>query len=261
MRNRELVGLVCLLVVVGCAGDADFKEPAASPDDDVVALGAELGGTWRAVFDDRSRTPTFLVATSPPSGAVAATDAAARARAFLSAHPKLFGGAGRLAVDVLDVKPDPLGGTRVKLGVRIEGLPLDGGDIVVLLGRDGAVRSVSGRFDFGDTLLAPPTRDAASAAMAAIRGSAAETGAPVSVDGAAALVAFAQPPDVRAAWRVTVAAPNFRRDVFVDASTGAIFHVRDDLLRVDASGLDVHGRGRPCTSSPLASTRRRSSRT
>src|SRR5262249_35838960 len=150
-------------------------DPSLSPDDALVALGAELGGSWRAVFDDRSKTPTFLVSTGAPGadvGALAATDAAARARAFLAAPPKLFGSAGSAALDVRAVTPEPLGGTRVKLGVRVEGLPLEGGDIVVVLRRDGSVRSVSGRFDVGDGLAAPPARDAAAAAKVAIRATA-----------------------------------------------------------------------------------------
>jgi thermolysin len=52
---------------------------------------------------------------------------------------------------------------------------------------------------------------------------------------------------VRAAWRVTVTATGLRRDVFVDAASGAVVHVREGLLAAAArgSGIDVHGQRVP----------------
>jgi len=184
-----------------------------------------------------------------PSCAADDVDAPTMAREFVLAHPERFG-AGELVVK--DSTPDELGMTRVRFEVRVGGLPLDGGDAVVVLAH-GNVRAVNGSFPARAELAATPVLDAAAAearALAALRERV--PGLVVTVAAARALVAVDVGAALRPAWRVEVSGEGegeasdayAARELLVDAVSGVILRERDQLERVAAAGSGVGFAGR-----------------
>jgi Zn-dependent metalloprotease len=119
------------------------------------------------------------------------------------------------------------------------------------VGSTGAVRAAMGRLPRAARLSAAAVLDAAAASAAAVSAVAAATpDAEVATEDSPELVAFDDGSALVPAWAVTLSGDGplgaVRRQVFIDASSGALLHQREGLLRVRAqgSGFDVHGRRR-----------------
>jgi bacillolysin len=208
-------------------------------DDDVIGLSGVDG--WSRVVEPRTGYLTMLLspAREGPARAGLVADAIGLSREFLEARPDIFGSAsGSDQLVFLDLRVDPTGGASVRFALQIGGLVVDGGEIVVLLARDGRVRAVTGSFPTPARLQAVPVLDAASAQRLA------------SASGAIAdpmprLVARRIGDRLHAAWRVRVDHGGVigAREVFVDATTGATLFERALMRPVAARGSGVGSDG------------------
>jgi Zn-dependent metalloprotease len=251
VRN-SFVSLALSLVVALLGACAGANDPPLT-DGVITPLAEQSGLEWRSVFRAETGLPSLLDAQPRPRAVQPSArlleEGAARARDFLVAHRDLFGAAAEAAnLEVRAVAPDPLGGARVRFAVRIGGLPVDGGDMLVALTASGDVRAVSGVVPRVDRLTGAPSVPSNAAATTAVNAVAAEHGgAELAVEGTPELIAFASGSAARPAWHVLVAGQSddgpLRREIFVDAISGAIFHEREALLaaRVRGSGIGVLG--------------------
>src|SRR5215471_15997268 len=121
-RRPELLATVSVVVVVVGAGACRRDEPEP-PDPSAPSGGAaplpesSLDGGWRVVVDDESGRPTFVSSPSPAERVVesagagrSVADASELARAFVVAHPAIFGiAAAPGALELADVTGDELG--------------------------------------------------------------------------------------------------------------------------------------------------------
>jgi Zn-dependent metalloprotease len=152
-----------------------------------------------------------------------------------------------------DLAPDGAGGARVRFALSRGGLPIDGGDIVVVLGREGALRGMS---DLPPSLdgIRPPRIDGASASRLAL----AAAGGELRLEQSPELIALPFDSGLCVAWRVLVSGVRggvaLRRELFVDAGDGGIVHQREGLRAVAArgSGIGVFGERRELAVERLA---------
>lgn len=240
--------LVVWILIAACEAPQPLRG-----DDALAALEAESGARWRAVFDRRLATATVVARVGDAGGRQprVIADPAAAARALVAGHEGLFGAAAAGELIVRDVAPDGLGGTRVRFEARVAGLPLEAGDVTVVVDAAGAVRAVAGRAPRRAELAATPAIPADEAVAAALAwvGSAAPDVA-LALEAPPELVATLVGDEARPAWRVRVAGDGtanparvVRRELLVDAAEGAILIEREGLWsgRAQGSGIGVDG--------------------
>ena len=139
---------------------------------------------------------------------------------------------------------DELGMTRVRFARRIDGLPLDEGDVVAVVA-GGELRFLGGARAAHEHLDAAARLDAATAeatARAAVASSRPDVA--VALTEPPALVAATTPEGtLHPAWRLRLAGESsdqvLARELVVDASTGAILHHRDLIETIAATGSGV----------------------
>ncbi len=269
MRALTVLGFATLATCLLGACGADDAAPSA--DDSLDALQLESGARWRAVLRPDGRSASFLAreraALAPDDGtggvgddgalAVAApvellAAAPAVAEAFLRAWPGLFGAASHSGgLRFVDVAGDGVGGARARFELLADGLPVEGSRAVVVLDGGGRVRAAAGAFQTASRLAAPPSLSSTSA-IAAARAYLAERFPAVAfqLDGSADLVATAVAAALRPAWRLTLRSEQpdrtpslIRRELHIDAATGAVLRDRDGLhgYAVVGSGVGVAG--------------------
>jgi Zn-dependent metalloprotease len=218
------------------------RAPRPLPNPDGLFVTPELEPGWRAVVDAPSGRTTFLLVDEPGDGRASVE----HARAFLAAHPRLFGAASRMeSLVTRSVQADPLrhGGLRVRFAVAIDGLELDGGDVTVVLAPDGGVRAVLGAPGAAAALSTWPRIAPSQATLTALAATGLEVATPLAAESAPALIAAPGDAGPRAAFRVIVAGPQLRRALLVDAVTGAVFSVRDLRMAVGVEGSGIGVRG------------------
>jgi Zn-dependent metalloprotease len=235
------------------------EEPGADGRDALADLEAWSGARWRGVFRERTGELTLIARDGRgPDPEAASGDAERTARLFLASSPRLFGPAAHEpSLALRSIVPDDLGGTRLRFELRVDGLRVEGGETLVVLDGLGRVRAASGTFPRVDHVEASPTvleDDAIAAARARIADAIGAIGATAHLDEPAELAAKLVDGRLLPIWRVVLAAedptaarPVIRREIQVDATSGAILGERD-LMRSTAatgSGLGVFGARRP----------------
>ena len=232
MRTTAWSWIFLCAVGLGCALPMDDDEQGAVRE------------RWTKVIDPDTGFLTTLL--MPPRLGPAQDGLVAYAiddaRAFLAENRSLFGGAARAdGLVFLDLRLDPLGGASVRFASQIGGLPVDGGDVVVLLAPDGRVRAVTGRFPLPGALDALPILEPGACvalALEAVQGS--------ELVGQPRLVVRLVGSVARPAWRIGLRrpAPFAEREVLIDAASGAVLVERDGLRSTAArgSGLGLDGR-------------------
>src|SRR5262245_54124424 len=134
-----LVVFVSIVCGVGCA------EGVPGESDRLADLETRTGQRWRGVFDPELATASALARTGAAPDERAARSALTPtlllqvapdvARRFVAEQPELFGRAAAepSALLALDVARASDGGARVRLGLRVDDLPVDGGEAIVVL--------------------------------------------------------------------------------------------------------------------------------
>ncbi|GAB2985603.1 M4 family metallopeptidase [Nocardioides montaniterrae] len=187
-----------------------------------------------------------------PGGAHGATASARHSRAdqalsALADHPAAARATGgqRFAVTATEVDAD--GATHVRMARTYQGLPVEGGDLVVHRGADDSWKGVS------QTLAAPldlsvTPRVSASAATAAalVRTGAARDVAGIKAHGTPELVVDALAATPRLAYRVTTGGVHAdgtpsRLITYVDASSGRVISREETIETVDGDGYSLYG--------------------
>jgi bacillolysin len=180
----------------------------------------------------------------PHDGARTAPGAVDRAREIVV---ESYSRAGvELAANELPLRDygrDAVGATRLRFAILRGGLPVDGGDVVVVL-RDGGPAVVSGSLELPPLVAAPARLDAAAAMSAALTALAEGAAAAVlTAESSPRLVALPAEHLLIPAWRVVVGGERdgraVRREIFVDAASGAIVHQREGLRAARATGSGV----------------------
>ncbi|BDG01694.1 M4 family metallopeptidase [Anaeromyxobacter oryzae] len=200
------------------------------------------GPAFHVSFHERTGTPRFIAGADLRAGGSPVAGVTATARAFLAENRILLRSADPAAELVaFRTERDGAGFTAVRFQQRYAGVDVWGHDAVVRLDAIGRVIGFS-----GDLLPTPtgaraaPDVPAARAAKVAVGRLAIRDGV-IASEESATLVLLSDDAGVRLAWRVVVAADlAYRREVFVDATTGTI--VRDaSLVRDDgpATGTGV----------------------
>lgn len=234
-----------LILLTSCAeGQLPCGEAA------VDALEKDTGRSWRAVFRDDA-TPSTLARDrwrAAPSRNAIPDDAESIARAFVERWPNLFGAAAAPeGLVVRDIAADGMGGARVRYGVSVGGLAVEGGDVVVALDENGEVRLAAGTFPARPRLAAQPRvgqTAAVAAAHAQVRVGAGDR--TLTLEEPPALLAAVVDGELRPMWRVILVGDGLRREVHVDAATGAVAREREGMISAAAvgSGVGVNGRRR-----------------
>lgn len=143
-----------------------------------------------------------------------------------------------------DLSSDGRGGARVRFALWRQGMPIDGGDIVVVLRANGRRTVVRGGVELSPAGIAPPTLDGPAADRAALDALAARASHVVlTVEPASRLVALPVAAGLVAAWRVVITGESddhtLRREVYIDAHSGAVIHEREGLHAAAAHGSGV----------------------
>lgn len=233
---------LALLVSISCNGLAEDPPTTIS--------------SWRAVLRE-SGAPSLLVRPVSPVSAKSQEQileqAGSRALEFLARYAADLGSeASRESFTVARVDAGDRGGARVRLHTQLGSLPIESGDVLVIFSASGEIRAVSGTVPkialrpFDERL--SPDR-VSTTAIHAVRAERPE-----------ALIEIAQAPQrvavpmdngsLRAAWKVTVSGADddapIRRTVFIDSTSGAVFHQREGLeaIGTEGSGLGFLGRRR-----------------
>jgi bacillolysin len=252
LERHSVASPVFLSLLIGFVGGCEPRPQPQPPPDPLDDLEERSGEQWRGVANADEPILTAVFAESPRAlraRPALLAQAPRRASAFLIEHQAQFGPAMTEAnLELRAVVPDPLGGARVQFALRVSGTRVDGGDAVVVLGPDGAVRSVSGAFPVVDELEGYPAVDARAAEDLALGEVAARWPDDiVEAEAPAELVALPEGPSLRPCWRVTVTAEGSdgaaRREIYIDALGGRRVYEREGLksLRASGSGLSVHG--------------------
>ena len=181
-------------------------------------------------------------------------EAPERARALVLAEARRQGlSLEGTELELRALSPDGAGGARVRFALARDGMRVEGGDIVVVLARDGSSRGLSGLLPSLDGNR-PPRLGATDAGQAAITVLAAgSTNTLLHIEQPAELVVLPFDAGLCTTWRVLIAGERdgvpIRREVFVDAADGSIVHQREGLVAVAArgSGLGVFGERRELT--------------
>jgi bacillolysin len=252
--TNVLVHLAIILVSILITACAGTRGPLLELWDEQL-IEDVAGDRWRVSIDNDEDRAGIAVATRRSSRAPVAsilTQAPRIAHEALLSNTRIFGPAMTAAnLELRDVTADALGGARVRFALRVEGLRIDGGDLVVAVSPDGGVRAVAGWFPELDALSAIPTVAPLAAERAALeRAARSWPDDVIEVEGQPELIALPRGTRLHPCWRIIVAGSGadgaFRREIYVEASSGSVVHEREGLLSLTAkgSGLAINGQRR-----------------
>lgn len=230
--TRKTAWLAAIALTSACASDLPNNTAGGEP-----ATAYRVERTERALDDVPYLIQGKLGVAAAPLDTLADVDAA------LSAAMIEIGRSIQVPADQLipkRVEHDALGMTHVRYAQRAHGLPVVGGQVIVHLGSDGVIRSVTNGARDASTMQTVPRIDASIAAERA------KAATPTAVAASAPELVYVitnGDGDLAFAWRTEVTGTMLRDDVFVDAISGEIVarhpHVHTARNRRIISGYDI----------------------